>query len=67
MGGSKALVRDIKLNSVDGRIIKFNRIHSDSSLIVSAQKLSNEDVFNKAEKEIEKAGNLSIDDILKGL
>ncbi|MCK5866989.1 MAG: DNA topoisomerase 4 subunit A, partial [Mycoplasmataceae bacterium] len=55
------------INSVDGRIIVFNRIHSNSSLVVNISKLSNEDVFRKAENDIKKAGNLSIDDILKGL
>ena len=55
------------INSVDARIIKFNRIHSGSSIIVDTSKISSDDVFAKAEKAIEKAGNLSIDDILKGL
>ena len=53
------------INSVDGRIIKFNRIHSESSLIAKISQISSEKAFEKAEKIIDEASKLSIDDILK--
>lgn len=53
--------------TLDGRILKFNRIHEATSLLNSVEEISETEKFKNAEEAIEKVSQLSIDDILKGL
>ncbi len=50
--------------TIDGKILVFNRIHAGSRLFEARKELSPEDKFSNAEKAIDQ---ISIDDLLKGL
>lgn len=55
--------------TVDGRILKFERISADSELLKNVEelKVSEKDKFQAAEDLIDQASQISIDDILKKL
>ncbi|NQZ66270.1 MAG: DNA topoisomerase IV subunit A [Mycoplasmatales bacterium] len=51
-------------NTLDGKILKFHRIHKESSIFKKPQ-LKDDDIFKKAEEKIDAIDQVSIDDILK--
>lgn len=52
---------------IDGRILKFNRIHKETELLKNIENLTPEEQFTKAEEKINKISQLSIDDLLGDL
>jgi len=54
--------------TIDGKILKFNRIHSGSTLFEETEnKVDEKETFNAAEEAIANVPEISIDDLLKDL